>query len=86
MDSSLLEGMWIVVGPTFSTSLLMILVFAKVPRAMISSFPLLLPYELKSSCLMFLSIKYLAAGEFFEILPAGEMWSVVMESPRFKRQ
>jgi len=53
---------------------------------MISSLPLLLPYELKSSYLIPLSIKYLAAGEFFEILPAGEMWSVVIESPKFNKQ
>ena len=28
-----------------------------------------------------LSIKYLPAGEAFAMLPAGEMWSVVTESP-----
>jgi hypothetical protein len=62
-----------VVGPTCSTNLLIILVLAKVPLAMISSFPLLDPYELKSSYLIPLSNKYLAAGEFLAIFPAGEM-------------
>lgn len=32
-----------------------------------------------------LSDKYLAAGLTLEMLPAGEMWSVVTESPRFNK-
>ena len=31
------------------------------------------------------SARYLAAGEFLAIDPAGEMWSVVTESPRLRR-
>ncbi len=30
-----------------------------------------------------LPARYLAAGLFLAMLPAGEMWSVVTESPRF---
>jgi len=41
---------------------------------------------LKSSGPIPLAYKYLAAGEFFEILPAGEIWSVVIESPKFNKQ
>jgi len=40
---------------------------------MISSFPLLAPYELKSFASTPLAIRYLAAGDVFEIFPAGEM-------------
>lgn len=32
-----------------------------------------------------LSARYLAAGLFLAMLPAGEMWSVVTESPRLSR-
>jgi hypothetical protein len=32
------------------------------------------------------SFKYLAAGELTEIAPAGLMWSVVIKSPRLRRQ
>lgn len=60
--------------------------FAKVPRAMTRSLPLRAPYELKSTGSMWLLIKKRPAGEFLDILPAGEMWSVVMESPKNKRQ
>ena len=78
----------------------MILVLAKVPLAMTSSLPkinniyklilfegepLLDPYELKLSTVTPLLIKYLAAGEFLEIFPAGEMWSVVIESPKLAK-
>jgi hypothetical protein len=51
----------------------MILVLAKVPRAMTSSLPLLAPYVLKSICWTFFSNKYLAAGDFLAMLPAGEI-------------
>ena len=40
---------------------------------------------LKSAYLTPLSVRYLAAGEFLAILPAGEMWSVVIESPKLQR-
>jgi len=51
----------------------MILVFAKVPLAIISSLPLLDPYVLKSLTYTPFDIKYLAAGEFLAILPAGDI-------------
>jgi len=37
------DGTWIVLAPGLSTSLLTNLIFAKVPLAMTSSFPLLAP-------------------------------------------
>ena len=40
-------------------------------------------YELKSFCSTPNDNKYLPAGEFLVIFPAGEMWSVVIESPKF---
>jgi hypothetical protein len=40
---------------------------------MISSFPLLAPYVLKSFFSIPLSFKYLAAGEFAAMTPAGEI-------------
>jgi hypothetical protein len=40
---------------------------------MISSFPLLAPYVLKSAYVTPLANKYLPAGEFLEIFPAGEI-------------
>jgi len=61
-------------------------VFANVPLAIISSFPLLAPYVLKSFGSTPFEIKYFAAGEFLDILPAGEMWSVVIESPKLSKQ
>ena len=78
--------MWIVSGPTFSIILLINLTLANVPLAMISSFPLLAPYVLKSYCWTFFEKRYLPAGEFFPMFPDGEIWSVVIESPTFKRQ
>jgi hypothetical protein len=42
------DGTCRVLGPGFSTSLFTSLVLAKVPLAIISSLPLLAPYELKS--------------------------------------
>lgn len=67
------EGKCTVSGPTLSISLLIILVLAKVPLAIISSFPLLAPYVLKSAGAIPLDCKYLAAGESLAIFPAGEM-------------
>ena len=80
------DGIWTVSGPTLSTILLIILALAKVPLTIISSFPLLAPYELKSYCWTPFCNKYLPAGEFLPIFPAGEIWSVVIESPKFNRQ
>lgn len=75
-----------VCGPVFPfIILLFILILAKVPLAMIKSLPLLDPYELKSFLSMPLSFKNLPAGELTEIFPAGEIWSVVIESPNTAR-
>lgn len=60
----------------------MILIFAKVPLAIIKSFPLLAPYVLKSFFSIPLYLRNFAAGEFTEMFPAGEIWSVVIESPK----
>jgi len=70
---AVLVGTCIVLGPTLSIILFMILVLANVPLAITSSFPLLDPYELKSAFSTPLLYKYLAAGEFIAIDPAGEM-------------
>jgi len=67
------DGIWTVYGPTFSTILLINLVLANVPLAIISSLPLLAPYVLKSFGSMPFPIKNLPAGEFLEMLPAGEI-------------
>jgi hypothetical protein len=64
----------------------MTLTLAKVPLAITSSFPLLAPYELKSFYSTPLAIKYLPAGEFLVMFPAGEIWSVVIESPKEAKQ
>ena len=56
--------------------------FAKVPRIITSWFPRREPYELKSFRSTPLASRYLPAGESALIFPAGEMWSVVTESPR----
>ena len=80
------DGMCFVIGPTLSTILFTILTFAKVPRAITRSFPLLAPYELKSLGSTPRAVRNLAATEFLAILPAGEMWSVVTESPKRQRQ
>jgi len=60
--------------------------FANVPLTIISSFPLLLPYVLKSSFWIPLANNYLAAGESLAIFPAGLIWSVVIELPKFNKQ
>ena len=56
-------------------------ILAKVPRIMISWLPRRVPYWLKSAGWTPRDIKYCPAGESFLMLPAGEMWSVVMLSP-----
>ena len=60
-------------------------ILANVPLAIIRSLPLLAPYVLKSFFSIPRSFKNFAAGEFTEMFPAGEIWSVVIESPTFKR-
>jgi hypothetical protein len=73
MGKASLLGTWIVLGPTLSIILLINLTLANVPLAITSSFPLLDPYELKSTLSTPLDYKYLAAGEFTAIAPAGEI-------------
>ena len=55
-------------------------ILAKVPRIMISWLPRRVPYWLKSATATWCSCRYLPAGEAARMLPAGEMWSVVIES------
>src|SRR5258708_4879771 len=55
---------------------------ANVPRTITSWLPRREPYELKSEAATPCSIRYLPAGLVALIEPAGEMWSVVMLSPR----
>src|SRR5215216_1638146 len=57
--------------------------FANVPRIITSWLPRREPYELKSLRSTPCSARYLPAGESALIEPAGEMWSVVTESPSF---
>ena len=67
-------------------SLFIIHVLANVPLTITSSFPLLLPYELKSYGLIPLDYKNYDAGEFKAIFPAGDIWSVVIELPNNNKQ
>mmetsp|Transcript_14449 Transcript_14449/g.26144 ORF Transcript_14449/g.26144 Transcript_14449/m.26144 type:complete len:216 (-) Transcript_14449:2029-2676(-) len=82
------DGMCTVTGPVcpVPASLLEMRVLAKVPRAMIRSLPRRAPYELNSDWGTSRDTSHLAAGDVLAMLPAGEMWSVVMESPKFSRQ
>src|SRR5688572_22336979 len=59
---------------------------ANVPRIITSWFPRRAPYELKSRRCTPCSTSHLPAGDDGGMLPAGEMWSVVIESPRSARQ
>ena len=52
------------------------------PLIIISWFPRLAPYVLKSKLLIFFPFKYFEVNESNFILPAGDMWSVVIESPK----
>jgi hypothetical protein len=54
---------------------------ANVPRIITSWLPRREPYELNSCRATPCSARYLPAGESGRIEPAGEMWSVVTESP-----
>src|SRR5215475_12495702 len=58
---------------------------ANVPRIITSWLPRRDPYELKSFLSTPCSARYLPAGESALMEPAGEMWSVVTESPSFAR-
>src|SRR5215831_16130057 len=53
---------------------------ANVPRIITSWLPRRVPYWLKSSGLTWWASRYFPAGESALIDPAGEMWSVVIES------
>ena len=59
---------------------------ANVPRTITSWLPRREPYELKSLRSTPCSIRYGRPGESGLIAPAGEMWSVVTESPTMTRQ
>ncbi len=54
---------------------------ANVPRIMTSWLPRRAPYWLKSTGCTPCAMRYLAAALALAMLPAGEMWSVVTESP-----
>src|SRR6516164_3742124 len=54
---------------------------ANVPRIITSWWPRREPYELKSALVTPCSFSQLPAGDDSLIDPAGEMWSVVIESP-----
>ena len=58
---------------------------ANVPRTMTSSLPRRAPYWLKSATATPRSLRYFPAGLEGLIDPAGDTWSVVMESPRTAR-
>src|SRR5881397_1809716 len=55
--------------------------FANVPRMSTSWFPRRVPYWLKSTGFTPFETRYCPAGLAAGIAPAGEMWSVVTESP-----
>ena len=54
---------------------------ANVPRIITSWLPRRAPYELKSFFATPSDLSHTPAGDFSAIEPAGEIWSVVMESP-----
>ena len=58
---------------------------AKVPRIITSCWPRRAPYELNSSGPTPCAWSHWPAGDQAAIEPAGEMWSVVTESPRTAR-
>src|SRR6187549_2566135 len=78
---------WLTVKPpsTPGTSWLRSRMLANVPRIITSWLPRRDPYELNSCRGTPCSARYLPAGESALIELAGEMWSVVTESPSFAR-
>src|SRR2546423_13964826 len=74
---------WLTVNPpsTPGTSWLRSRMLANVPRIITSWLPRRDPYELKSRRSTPCDARYRPAGESGLIAPAGEMWSVVTESP-----
>src|SRR6267378_1107591 len=75
------DGKWRVHQPSFSASLLRRRMFANVPRMSTSWFPRRVPYWLKSTGFTLFETRYWPAGLAAGMDPAGEMWSVVTESP-----
>ena len=70
-------------GPSFSpASALRSRMLPNVPRMRTSWWPRRAPYELNSSGATLCSWSHWPAGDHGAIEPAGEMWSVVTESPR----
>ena len=70
-------------GPSFSpASALRSRMLPNVPRISTSWWPRRAPYELNSSGATLRSWSHSPAGDHGAIEPAGEMWSVVTESPR----
>ncbi len=79
-------GRWTVQSPSFSgTSALRSLGLPNVPRIITSWFPRRAPKVLKSRGSTPSDIRCCPAGAPRGMLPAGEMWSVVTESPRMVR-
>ena len=73
-------------GPSLpSTSRLRSRMLANVPRIITSWWPRRAPYELNSSGPTPCAWSHWPAGDAGAIEPAGEMWSVVTESPRTAR-
>src|SRR5437868_8945926 len=70
---------------TPGTSRFLMRTFANVPRTITSWLPRRAPYELKSSGFTPREMRYFPAGLVGLIDPAGEMWSVVTESPNTAR-
>src|SRR5690625_1820808 len=79
-------GHYVVLPPSVpGASILRIRILANVPRIITSWFPRRDPYELKCLGETPLSCKYCPAGTFIPIAPDGEIWSVVIESPKLAR-
>src|SRR3954466_7455397 len=76
------DGWGVVYGPSFSARFLTSRIFPDVPRIIASWWPRRAPYELNCSGLAPCSCSHVPAGLHAGIVPAGEMWSVVTESPR----
>src|SRR5439155_7704260 len=78
---------WLTVTPpsTPGTNWLRSRMLANVPRIITSWLPRRDPYELKSRRSTPCADRYCPAGESGLMEPAGEMWSVVTESPSIAR-